>query len=286
MTERLRELFDDVVADEPAPTVTVDELVRAGRGEVRRRQRRRQVVLGAAAAIVLVIAGLVVRGMGGGDQELITQSGPRPTTSQPTTTDRPPEGETTTSTTATPQTTASSTTATTTAPATSSPPSTSSPPAQELLTDPGFEASPPDWSVFGSSTELRPVTDAPRTRRQALAVVTTATGPDRVVAGATNTSLVLRTVPGARYTATCWARSDEPIRARVQLQEYTVDWQRAGDPTPSAPVTLTDPTRWYQVSVTHTATGTGNQLPLSVFTTDLFAPNPPLVIDDCHLTAN
>jgi hypothetical protein len=287
MTERLRELFDEMLTDEPPLVVTVDDVVGSGRRERQQEQRRRRVVVAyAVAAVVLLVVGLVTWGSSGDgddDGDVFTEDDSTPMMEPaPEVSDglgpSLPSDKSTEST----GSTAGTTTTSTSSPSGSTPPSTATPSGEELLTDPGFESVPPDWNDFGPSTWLDPV-DTARTGAHALAVTTSAPGPDPVVAGATNTPATTRTVPGVRYTATCWARSDIPIRARVQLQEYTDDWQRAGDPTPSEPVTLADPGRWYQVSATHTATGSGNQLPLTVFTTDLFVDDAPLVVDDCSL---
>jgi hypothetical protein len=290
VTERLRELFEDLLVDEPEPNFTIDEVVQDGYEEQHKWQRRRPMLVGVAAAVVFLLAGIVARSWNG-DEDLVTRSGGWSTTSSPTTAERPASSTTAAPSTTTPSTTATSATTTSATSATTA----SDPPAgggggggggggEELLPDPGFEASPPGWDDFGPSTVLA-VSSAARNGRHALAVTTRAGGPERVVTGTTNDPVEVTTTSGVRYTGTCWVRSAQAIEVRVQLQEYTADWVRSGDPTPSNPVALSDPGRWYQVGVTHTGSGDGHLLPLTVFTDDVFSGDAPLLVDDCSLTA-
>jgi mannuronan 5-epimerase len=167
-------------------------------------------------------------------------------------------------------------------PSSSSPPPASSsgptpPPARQYLADPGFDSDPLWWRTFGPATTLAPVTAA-RTGGHALRV--TGTGQ---IAGTTGTSATLRTVVGHRYAASCWVRSASPVSAILQLQEYTLDWLRVSDPVHTPALKLAEPNRWYQLTVTYTATRPGNQLPLSVFATTL-GGTQSMLVDDCSLT--
>ena len=159
--------------------------------------------------------------------------------------------------------------------------SPSGPGSANILADPGFEAPTMGWVVFGPSTTLARSTTA-RTGGSALKVTSSATGT--VVAGATDHPVRATTVAGRRYTATCWARSSRTVSVRVQLQEYTQGWKRVTDPTASDKVVLSDPGRWYQVTVGYTPTNTGNLLPLTVFSTSLAPGGAELLVDDCSLT--
>ncbi|KXK63918.1 hypothetical protein AWW66_00225 [Micromonospora rosaria] len=152
--------------------------------------------------------------------------------------------------------------------------------APNLLTDPGFETLPTAWRTFGPSTVLTP-TRTRRSGQHALQIGTTA--PTQVAAGATGSPDRLTTVTGAAYTATCWVRSADPVGVYAQLQEYTQDWQRVSAPTRSPKIVLADPTRWYRISVSFRRAHGGNNLPLSVFSGDLRADGPTLLIDDCSL---
>jgi len=248
MTDRLRDVFADLLDDEPPMRLAVPVVMAAGR---RRLGRRRRVVVGTA------IGALVAFGAAGTALAVRTEQ-------PPVVADR-----NVTDASVLPAASGSST-----APASRGPTATT-------LPDPGFEHSPPGWATFGPETVLTPVGTA-RSGRRALRITTTVTRPE--VAGATNRPVLVKTVVGARYTATCWARSSSPIDAYVKLQEYTADWQRAGDPAASAPVRLADPARWYQVTVTYTAARTGSQLPLTVYTDDLRGGAGALLVDDCSLT--
>ena len=264
MSRDLRGLLEQMLEDEPPLELTVDDIVAAGDREVAGRRRRVGLSLAAALLLVVGLAIAAVDVTSGGGEGSVSVTAP-PAASDP---DGPPVSVTTT------QPPAPSTTATTTQP----PVSTT--PADEELPDPGFEADPLGWSTFGPATVLTPVPDA-RTGKQALEIATTSS--TQVVAGATNRPVLVNTVAGRRYEATCWVRSAAPIDAVVQLQEYTKDWDRAGDPAPSPAVTLADPARWYELTVTYTAQQSDNQLPLSVFSPDLAPSGPTLLVDDCSL---
>jgi hypothetical protein len=257
MTPPLRDAFERLLVDEPPLELTVDEVVR--RGRQRQGRRRRGVGLAAAAALVIGL-GVAANLAASTDDSPAASS-----TSVPATT---PTTAATTGSTATTATTASTTT--------TAPP----PPPEEQLPDPGFEAATLGWSTFGPATTLTPVTTA-RSGDHALEISSTVTVDD--VAGATNRPVQVTTVAREHYQATCWVRSTQVITAHVQVQEYTREWARAGDPAASDRVTLADPGRWYQVRVEYTAQASGNQLPLTVFSTKLRPGGPTLLVDDCSL---
>ncbi|GAA3892881.1 hypothetical protein GCM10022243_67300 [Saccharothrix violaceirubra] len=161
-----------------------------------------------------------------------------------------------------------------------SPPFVAAPPGTNLLPDPGAEAYPPNWTAFGSGVVGQD--DIRRTGSKSLRVTTTATGANS--AGATTRSDSSRTAEGTTYRAECWVRSSGRIGVFLQVQEYTPDWQRVGEPVPSAKTALDDPGRWFPVSVTYTATRGGNLLPITVFSNNLRAGGDALLVDDCSLT--
>jgi len=286
MSEQLRQAFDDMLRDEPPVRVDVDDIVDAGRQRLRQRHRRRQAGLLAAAAAVFVVAVAgVVTWASRDDGNSTVEMSPATTPTappQPTTSSAPRGPEETSSTTlATTTTTVTDPTATSTSPGDATGPGSGpgAGPSGELLGDPGFERSPIAWQAFGPA-RLVPSQDA-RTGGQALAVEATTLDP--VAIGATSPPAG-GVVAGTTYQASCWVRSGSDTGARVQLQEQTAGTP-TGDPTVSGATLLGDPTRWSQVTVAHTATGSGDGLALTVYADELTPGTPPLLIDDCTLTA-
>jgi hypothetical protein len=165
-------------------------------------------------------------------------------------------------------------------PRSSAPSSASGPGAAEGLADPGFEADPVSWDVFGPATTVTAVTTV-HSGQRAVRIVRTAAEPN--VAGVTSRPVRVTTEAGARYTASCWVRVTGRIDAYVQVQEYTTGWVRDADPVRSPRVTLADSAQWYQISVTYTAAKSGNLLPLSVFGSGMTTGGPALLADDCSL---
>lgn len=288
MTRELREVFDDLLDDEPPLHLDVADVVRSGR---RLRRRRRLLACGAVAGAVPLLAAVslgVASLTGRAETEFsgpvpptagVSEAAPSPS-SGPT---REPSrgssiGQGVQSTGDDPAAPPSSPSVPDDRPR--GPSRAPSSPPVNLLADPGFEGDPPGWRTFGPATTLV-VDDRARSGDQALRITTTVTGP--ATTGATADPTLVRTVAGATYTASCWVRSDLEIKAYVQLQEYTTDWERAGDAAPSPAVVLSDPDRWYLASVTYTATTDGNLLPLSVFSHNLRDGHGMLLVDDCTL---
>jgi hypothetical protein len=248
--------------------------------------RRRMLVAGSVAALLLLVAVPVLASRTdntptglpppwGGAKPPSTSN--RPDASPPTNSEAPPSGEPTLSAGAPPQ---PNRPASTPAAATAAVPPAS--PAQNLILDPGFEAASPSWTTFGPNTVLTPVTTAHGGSRS-LQVTTKASGT--VSTGTTTQPVRAITAAGKSYTATCWVRSATSIGAYVQLQEYTQAWQRVGDPVSSPKTTLDDPNRWVPVSINYTAVGSGNLLPLTVFSNSLRNNSGALLVDDCSLTS-
>jgi hypothetical protein len=270
MTRRLHDVFGDMVSREPPLGLRVDELV--SRGE-RRRTRRRWFVGSAAVAVLLVplvVVGIVASLASGAPRDFGQPVGAVPSGAASASPIPSPVG--TAHPTLPPDHGASATRRAATPSATG---------AENQLADPGFEAHPLNWDKFGPAA-LAP-SSVVHGGTQALRITSTSTDPQLVV-GATSRPVLVRTVAGATYHASCWFRASGTLDALVQVQEYTVDWQRAGDPL-NARLTLTDPGRWYQVSLTYTAAQTGNQLPLAVLGSHLTAGGGlALLVDDCVLT--
>jgi len=292
MTRELREAFSDLLDEEPPLHIDVADLVRSGR---RLRTRRRLIVSGVVAGTVPLLAavslGLVSLTGSSGSTNETEFSGPVPPTTAPSQAVASPSTEPTRAASRAPSIGQgiADPDGESTAPASShdeptdqprpSPRAPSSPPVN-LLADPGFEGDPPGWRTFGPATTLA-VDDRARSGEQALRITTSLTGTG--TSGATADPTLVRTVAGATYTGSCWVRSDVELKAHVQLQEYTTDWKRAGDAAPSPAVELSDPDRWYLVSVTYTAAADGNLLPFSVFSHQLRDGYGALIVDDCTL---
>lgn len=274
MTKVLRDAFGDLVGDEPPMRLDVAHIVVAGR---RRRTRRRWTVSAAVAAVLVPVLGVgvaaavrqpVQRGVGVVAERPVTTASSVGAPEASAGTGRPPSTEGTPG---------------------SSPPSAPSTPGtsgsapgsgSEGLVDPGFEADPVSWDVFGPATTLASVRTVHGGQR---AVRIATTGSQRSVAGATSRPVRVSTEAGARYTASCWVRATGPLDAYVQVQEYTTAWVRDAEPVKSTRFTLTDPAVWYRISVTYTAVRTGNLLPLTVFGSDMTAAGAVLLADDCSL---
>jgi hypothetical protein len=272
VTEILRDAFDELAGDEPPMRLSVSDIVVHGR---RRKARRRIATIAVLTAMVPALGtGLVyatsdptaapsVGAVVVPDGSASGSAGSRTGTSRSNAPGSAP------------------TTATSQSPPASIPPTSASPEVSNRLPDPGFEAKPLDWSLFGPATVHTPI-DVTHGGAQALRITTTST--ERVVAGATNRPVLVRTTTGTRYAASCWVRATGSLAAYVQVQEYTSAWVRVSDPAKSERVMLNDPQRWYQIAVKYTAANTGNQLPLTVFASDMTAGGPALLVDDCSLT--
>ena len=272
MTGLLRDAFGELVDDEPPMRLAVADLVVRGR---RRKARRRWIATASVAAVVVSVVGLgsaygaqrpSERGQGIADAPVPPQAspdvsigtGPAPaTTTRPTGTP-PPSGT-----------------------ATSPGRSPTAAPPQNDLADPGFENDPVSWAVFGPATVLAP---DPLAHGGARSVRITTTSTAAETAGVTSRPVLVTTTAGTTYTASCWVRATGRLLVYVQLQEYTKGWVRVADPAKSPRLDTADPGTWYRLTVTYTATQTGNQLPLSVFGVAMTATGPTLYVDDCTLT--
>jgi Carbohydrate binding domain len=293
VNERLSDLMHALVQDEPALRTQVDDIVLAGRRG--RRRRRWTIAATASLAVAAVIAVvLVVPSAGGGDRSMVRiATPPGPTDARPTGSATGPfpsvSGSATSPAThpATPLPSRSGSTGPSPGAGTPAASSSGTAPAQAPaagngLADPGFEAAKLGWSVFGHGPVLTRVTGA---RSGSYALQITSTDPYPATAGGTSNPVQVTTTAGTGYTATCWVRSDTKIEAAVQVQEYTTSWVRAGNAAKSPLIWLTDPGRWYELSVTYTAAQDANLLPLTVFSPELGAPNgTALIVDDCSLS--
>ena len=277
MTRYLSQALQDLVSDEPPMTITVGDVVRGGRQ--RERKRRRWFITALISALLSVPAiGLGVSGAMSGDHPSVplpVVSGSAVVPSEPAS---PPVTQPTT-----PGTKASSAPDPTTRTAT--PSATGRPPATNYIFDPSFEATPTGWAKFKPETTVLESTDLARSGEHAVKVTTTSAV--NAVGGVTSSPVQVTTVAGTTYQASCWVRAPVKVDAILQVQEYTPmpdkSWVRAGDAAKSPQVMLTDPQRWYEVSVTYTAQNTGKLLPLVVFSSWLRAGYSSLTVDDCSL---
>lgn len=276
MTKILRDTFGDLVDDEPPMRLDVAHVVAAGR---RLRKRRRWTATAVAAAVLVPLLGVGVatalqrpdaRGTGA------VTDGPAPAPSPV----RTPTGSAAAGQPPSPAPHASAAASAPAGPSASGASPAASGGGTEGLVDPGFEADPVSWDVFGPATTLT-AGQIVHSGQRAVRIATTAA--ERGVAGATSRPVRVTTEAGARYTASCWVRATGPLDAYVQVQEYTTGWARDADPVRSARFTLTDPAAWYRIEVTYTAARSGNLLPLTVFGSDMTAGGAALLADDCSL---
>jgi hypothetical protein len=293
VNDRLSDLMHALVKDEPPLRTQVDDIVLAGRRSRRRRQWTIAATASLAVAAVTAVV-LVVPSVRGGDRSMVRiATTPGPTDARPTgsaTGPFPSASATATSPSTRPATPWPSGSGSTGPSAGAGAPAASGtgtapvqpPAAGNGLTDPGFEAAKLGWSTFGHGPVLTRVSGG---RSGSYALQITSTDPYPATAGGTSNPVQVTTTAGRVYTARCWVRSDTKIEAAVQVQEYTTSWVRAGNAGRSPLIWLTDPGRWYELSVTYTAAQDANLLPLTVFSPELGVPNgTALIVDDCSLS--
>lgn len=277
MTRYLSQALQDLISDEPPLTITVSDVVRGGRR--RERKRRRWFITGLISALLSVpIIGLGVSSAMTGDHPSL----PYPTVSGsagvPSASAAPPVTQATT-----PGSNASNAPDPTTPSATPSTPGRQAP--TNAINDPSFEVVPTGWAKFKPDTTVLESTDLARTGAHAVTITTTSSV--NAVGGVISSPVQVTTVAGTTYEASCWVRAPVKVDAILQVQEYTPmpdkSWVRAGDAAKSPQVMLTDPQRWYEVSVTYKAQNTGKLLPLVVFSSWLRAGYSSLTVDDCSL---
>ena len=277
MTRFLSQALQDLVSDEPPITITINDVVRSGRQ--RERKRRRWFITALISALLSVPAiGLGVSGAMTGDHPNVP--GPTPSWSAvvPSESAAPPVTQATTP-------GAKLSNPPDPATPTATPSATGRPAATNYINDPSFEATPTGWSKFKPETTELESTDLAHSGEHAVTVTTTSTV--NAVGGVISSPVQVTTVEGTTYQASCWVRAPVKVDAILQVQEYTPmpdkSLVRAGDPAKSQQLMLTDPERWYQVSVTYTAQNTGKLLPLVVFSSWLRAGYSSLTVDDCTL---
>jgi hypothetical protein len=283
--------MQSLVEDEPPLRTRVDDIVAHGRRDRRRRRRAIAVAVLSAAGVAALALAVPLLGPSGGSVDR-TVPGGTPGPGSTAATSRPPTEASTSTPSRQPTTTATSGAASST-PAPSTPPASGPPQASatgpaatggasEWLADPGMEAATVGWNGFGHSPVLTRTAPG-RSGAHALRVTSTDAYP--ITAGTTSNPVRVTTVAGHSYAASCWVRSDTKIEARVQVQEYTTGWVRAGTAAQSPQIWLTDSATWYLIQVSYTAAASGNLLPLTVLSPELGTPqNAALVIDDCSLT--
>lgn len=151
----------------------------------------------------------------------------------------------------------------------------------DLLPDPGFESGTSGWSPFLVGTLTR-VQSPVRTGSGALRVAVPA-NPTSTLVGITNNNSVVNSVAGARYVASCWAKSSVAGRSvRMDLHEYSSDYTAHVKLVSGSKVALSTDF-WTQIQVAGVATTSGRRIIPQVFSTDQ-KRRDTITYDDCSLT--
>jgi fibronectin type 3 domain-containing protein len=156
-----------------------------------------------------------------------------------------------------------------------------------LLLNPGFETwsngLPVGWTKYGPATTFTQSSDA-HSGSSSVMVATTSTGyaASGLNDGATPT--INSTIAGTTYTASCWAKATKVITINVQLHEFKHNWTSVNPPAVTS-LTVPTTTSWYFIQVSYTAVGTGNMMPMSVYSTNTKGGGATFEVDDCSLTS-
>ncbi len=155
-----------------------------------------------------------------------------------------------------------------------------------LLANPGFEqwsgGLPVGWTTYGPATTLTQSTDAHSGSYSVKIATTSSTyAASGINDGAKPT--ISSTVAGTTYTASCWVKASASITVTVQLHEVTQNWASVNTAAVSS-LHLPTTTSWYQIQVTYTTIGTGNKMPLSVYSTNTVSGGATFQVDDCSLS--
>ncbi len=154
-----------------------------------------------------------------------------------------------------------------------------------LLVNPGFESwsggAAAGWALYGADTTLTQSADA-HTGSYSVKVATTSTSyaAAGIKDGATPT--ISSTTTGTTYNASCWVKASAFITINVQLHEEKQSGASANTAAVSS-LMVPNTTSWNQVQVSDTAIGSGNKLPLSVYSTNMVSGGATFEVDDCSL---
>ncbi|MDR3068742.1 MAG: hypothetical protein LBU50_04490, partial [Cellulomonas sp.] len=155
------------------------------------------------------------------------------------------------------------------------------PPATELLPDRGFEKNAGGWSPF-SIGNLTRVTSPVRSGSYAMKV--TSPSMTSALVGMTQNTAATSSTSGKTYTATCYVRpSTANLEVRIRLLQYTQNF--GSNEKLGTTVVSTLPTgTWTKVTVTGTATASGQRIIPQIYASFQTAATGYLVYDDCSLS--
>ena len=169
----------------------------------------------------------------------------------------------------------------------SNPATVTTPGAMNLLANPGFETwaagGPTGWTTYGPATTLTQSSDA-HSGSSSVQIATTSAGYAASGINDGSKATVSSTLPAVTYTASCWAKiSKTPTTVNIELHEAK---QNGTSVTTAAETSFAPPTTtgWYQIQVSDTTVGTGDKLPMSVFSTNTKAGGATFEVDDCSLS--
>lgn len=162
------------------------------------------------------------------------------------------------------------------------------PTVTNLLGNPGFETwssgLPVGWASYGPSTTLTQSSDT-HSGSSSVSIATTSSGyaASGVKDGAKPT--ISSTTAGTAYAASCWVKATKAITINLQLHE---EKQNGTSVDPAAITSLAVPTTtsWYQLQLSYTTTGTGNMVPMVIYSTNTKGGGATFEVDDCTLTSS
>ena len=157
-------------------------------------------------------------------------------------------------------------------------------PDANLLTNPGFETwtngIPLHWTTYGPATTLTESSDA-HSGSSSVKIATTSTSyaASGIYDGKPPT--ISSDTPGVTYVASCWAKASRPMTISIELHEAKPNYQAVNTAAITS-LAITD-SNWHLLQVSDTTIGTGDILPLSVFSTNTVAGGATFEVDDCVL---
>jgi hypothetical protein len=165
--------------------------------------------------------------------------------------------------------------------------SVTTPGSANLLVNPGFESwtggAPTGWAAYGPATTLTQSTDA-HSGSSSVQIATTSAGYAASGIRDGSKPTISSTMSGVTYTATCWAKVSKAITVKIQLHEEKQNGVSVGTTAVSS-LAITDST-WHQLQVSYTAVGSGNKVPLAIYSTNTKGGGPTFEVDDCTLTTS
>lgn len=154
-------------------------------------------------------------------------------------------------------------------------------PAPELLPDGGFEKGVGGWTSFKIGSMTR-VSSPVRSGSSAMKITSPSMAYDLV--GMTQNTAVSSSTSGKTYTASCYVRpSTANLEVRIRLLQYTQNFG-ANQNLGTTVVTPLPANTWTKVTVTGTATASGQRIIPQIYASFQTAATGYLVYDDCSLT--